>query len=178
MDSEKVLQDIQALYDLVHLISKKQPEALAELNRLYMIVYGETVTAGCSGCHLKAYKKLTSLTLQDLQNMENQKFKIKKGVLIEFPFRSGEFVSSASDPVTVDRVATAYLTAHPSKISEFDVYPGSDSESKEFQLSADPGKDLSRMNKAELQAEYKSVIGEDADDSLTKAELIKEIRSK
>jgi hypothetical protein len=178
MNIEETFQDIQALETLVYQISKRQPAALAELNRLYRIVYGETVTAGCSGCHLKAYKKLTSLTINDLQEMENQDFKIKKGVLVEYPFRSGQFFSSALG--VSNEVAVQYLTEHPSKIDQFEVYPGSESESKELDLSSLQvvSTDLSKLNKTGLQAEFAKAFGEAPDEALTKAELTKAIQEK
>lgn len=176
MNVEEVYNDILALNDLIYQISKKQPEALGELNRLYRIVYGETVEAGCSGCHTKAFKRLTSLTINDLHNMENQQFKIKKGVLVEYPFQSGQFFSSALG--VSNELATEYLTNHPQMIDQFEVYPGSESESKELDLSLleEQPADLSRMNKAQLQAVYEEFIGTKPDESLTKAELTKAIK--
>jgi hypothetical protein len=179
MDIEETFRGIQGLEDLVYQISKREPAALEELNRLYRIVYGETVTAGCSGCHLKAYKKLTSLTINDLQEMEDQDFKIKQGVLVEYPFRSGQFFSSALG--VTNELAVEYLTEHPAMIDQFEVYPGSESESKELDLSllgSPVGTDLSKLNKTGLQAEYAKAFGNAPDEALTKAELIKAIEEK
>lgn len=164
MDINQLFADIQELNNLIYKINKREPSAISELNRLNRILFGEVVTAGCSNCHIKAFRKLTSLTISDLKAMENQKFKIKKDVLVEYPFRSGQFFSSALG--VSNELAIEYLTNHPDKLSQFEVYPGSESESKE----------LDKMNKTELQAKYKSIIGSDPDDSLTKKELIEAIK--
>lgn len=109
--------------------------------------------------------------------MENQDFKIKKGILVEYPFRSGQFFSAALG--VSNELAIEYLTAHPSKIDQFEVYPGSESESKKLDLSslAKEEKSLDKMNKVELQAKYNQVLSADADESLTKKELIEAINA-
>lgn len=179
MTTEQLYEELQGLNNLIYQINKRQPEAIQKLNRLNRMIYGETVTAGCSNCHIKAFNKLTSLTIEDLEIMENQNFKLKKGVLLEYPHMSGQFYSSVRG--IDDKTATAYLEQFPKKLTSFEKYPGSDSESKELDLSAieaEPaGKDLSKMNKADLQTEYEKVKGEKPDDSLTKAELIKAIEA-
>jgi hypothetical protein len=190
MNTEEVFLQLQALNGLIIKITKREPEAIAELNRLYRILYGETVTAGCSNCHIKAFHKLTSLTIDDLNTMNDQNFKIKKGVLVEYPFQSGQFFSAALG--VSDELATEYLTAHPQMIEQFEVYPGSESESKELDLSlletpadlSENGDDengekpLSRMNKTELQSEYLKVLGTQPDEELTKAQLTEAINAK
>lgn len=179
MDIKQTYADVQALDSLIYHINKREPEAIGELNRLYRIIYGETVVAGCSNCHIKAFKKLLSLTIKDLETMENQNFKIKKGVLVEYPFRSGQFFSSALG--VSDELATEYLTAHPTMIHQFEIYPGSESVSKELDLSLinqnEKGKDLDKMNKTQLQVKYNKVFNAEADDSLNKRQLIDAIES-
>ncbi len=173
MDINQIYTDIQELNNLIYLINKRDTSAIEELNRLYRIVFGETVTAGCSNCHIKAFRKLTDLTIQDLSIMQEQKFKIKKGVLVEYPFRSGRFFSAALG--ITNELATEYLKAYPQKVTKFEVYPGSESESGALDLSSVSGKDsqndLSKMNKTALQAEYLKTFDVAADESLTKAQL-------
>jgi len=186
MDVEKVFEDIQGLHKLNYLLSKKDKVASKELNRLHKLVYGESIDFGCGNCRIKAFHKLTSLTLEFLNQMENQNFKIKKGVLVEFPYGSGTFYNNLSG--IPDDKAVQYLSALPHRISNFDVYPGHDSKSGELNLSLLAPKaveeeekkdaDLSKMNKVQLQAKYKEAIGSDADDSLTKKELISAIDKK
>lgn len=178
MNTDQIFNDIQALNDLIYKINKREPEAIKELNRLNRIVFGETVIAGCSNCHIKAFRRLTTLSIEDLKTMEEQKFKIKKGILVEFPFRSGQFFSAALG--VTNELAIEYLTAHPDKIDQFEVYPGSESESKKLDLSEvnpQATKEVSRMNKSELQKVYATVIGSEADDSLSKNDLIKAIET-
>lgn len=122
MDVNTTYTEIQALELLIYAINKREKSAIAELNRLHKLVYGETVTAGCSNCHIKAFKKLLSLTKQDLENMENQNFKINKDSLIEYPARSGEFYSSANG--IEDAKAVELLKEYPQLVSHFDIYPG------------------------------------------------------
>lgn len=114
---DKILADIQNLEGLLYKITKREPEAIAELNRLYRLLYGETVTAGCSNCHIKAYHKLTSLTLQKLIDMSNSNFKIKKGVLVEYPY-PGTFYSSVNG--IPDAVAVKYLDEFPERKDLFE----------------------------------------------------------
>ena len=124
MDVNKVFEDISALYPLVVKIGKKDADALAQLNRVHKAVFGTTVVAGCSGCHVKAYNKLASLTLEDLLIMENAKFKLKKGVLLNYPFMSGDhYTAQGGIP---DAIAAKYLDSKPDKVDQFDLYPGSD----------------------------------------------------
>ena len=134
MTANEIYEDIQGLENLIYKINKREPLAIKELNRLHRIVFGEPVFADCSNCHIKAYKKLLSLTILDLQIMENQKFKIKKDALIEYPFRSGQFYSAKSG--ISDENAIAYLSEFPKLIKNFEVYPGSESKSKELDLSS------------------------------------------
>jgi len=134
MNVKKTYEDIQKLYDLIFAINKREYKAIEELNRLNRIVFGEPVVTGCSNCHIKAYKNLISLTIKDLQEMADQKFKIKKEHLIEWPAGSGAFYSSKLG--ISDEVATAYLERFPKHLDKFEVYPGSESESKELSVKA------------------------------------------
>lgn len=182
MTATEIYNDIQGLENLIYKINKREPLALKELNRLHRIAFGERVTADCSNCHIKAYKKLLSLTILDLENMQNQQFKIKKDALIEYPFRSGQFYSSKSG--IEDNIAIAYLSQFPKLIKNFETYPGSESESKELDLSSfeepevqaeedlSTEKSLEKMNKSELQAKFLEIKGVEAEESLTKKELI------
>lgn len=131
MDVKKTYSDIQNLSNLIYQINKREYKAIEELNRLHRLVFGEKVTTGCSNCHIKAYKKLISLTIKELQDMADQKFKIKKEHLIEWPI--GSFYSSKLG--IPDEVAVAFLERFPKHLDKFEVYPGSDSESKELKLT-------------------------------------------
>lgn len=133
MDVKKIYDDIQNLNNLIYQINKREYKAIEELNRLHRIVFGETVTTGCSNCHIKAFKKLILITIKELQEMADQKFKIKKEHLIEWPAGSGSFYSSKLG--ISDEVATAYLDRFPKHLDKFEVYPGSESESKELKLT-------------------------------------------
>lgn len=115
--------------------------------------------------------------------MENQNFKIKKSALIEYPARSGQFYSASKG--IEDKVAIEYLKQFPQLIKNFETYPGSESETKVLDLSSfekveEPIKEkpLDRMNKTELQAKYKEVIGDEADADLDKKDLIIAIKGK
>jgi len=116
MDINLVFEQIQSLNSMIYAINKRQPEAIRLLDRLNRWVFGESVTAGCTNCHIKAFKKLTSLTLQDLEAMSNKKFELKKGLLVEYPFRSGKFYVSET---MTDDIAAKYLTDHPHKVDQF-----------------------------------------------------------
>jgi len=183
MTAQELFDSIQNLEILIYKINKREQPAIKELNRLHRIAFGEPVTVSCSNCHIKAYRKLLSLTLKELETMENQNFKIKKSALIEYPARSGQFYSASKG--IEDKVAIEYLKQFPQLIKNFETYPGSESESKELDLSSfekveEPIKEkpLDRMNKTELQSKYKEVIGEDADADLDKKDLIIAIKGK
>lgn len=120
MDVNLVFEQIQSLNGMIYAINKRHPEAIMLLDRLNRWIYGESVTAGCTNCHIKAFKKLTSLTLQDLEAMNNKQFELKKGLLIEYPFRSGNFYVTG---MMSDEVAARYLTEHPNKVDQFSRVP-------------------------------------------------------
>lgn len=132
MDVKKTYDDIQNLSNLIYLINKRDYKAIEELNRLHRIAFGSEVFANCSNCHIKAYKKLMSLTIKDLQEMENQNFKISPEHLIEWPAGTGTFYSSTLG--IPNEVAVDYLKRFPKNIDKFSVYPGSESESGELDL--------------------------------------------
>lgn len=130
MKAEVTYKEIQKLHDLNYLLSKKDSKATAELNRIHFLVFGSNVDISCGNCRIKAFHKLTSLTLEQLKEMENQKFKIKKGQLLEYPFGSGQ-VFSANSGISNEN-AEKILAKYPKLIESFEVYPGSESESKEY----------------------------------------------
>lgn len=132
MKAVELYQDIQNLSNLIYQINKRDHLAIEELNRLHLIVFNSKVEATCSNCHIKAYKKLISLTIEELKEMESQKFKIKEGVRVEYPV--GTHYTSTSG-ISND-VAVKYLEQFPKLIKNFSVYPGSDSESKELDLKS------------------------------------------
>ena len=120
MNVEQVFSDIQKLPAMAGAIRLKEPKALDYLRALYLQVTGETVVAGCKGCHLKAAHYLSSLTIEKLKQMANKQFKLKDNVLLEFPYRSGSHHTAKS---ITDETAKEYLTHHPEGIKHFDEYP-------------------------------------------------------
>lgn len=132
MDKLQILADISALQNLILKINKREPNAIAELNRLYRLLFGEVVVAGCTNCHIKAYHRLIQITLNDLTEMENQNFKLKKGVRIEYPFNSGQNFTAKTG--ISNEKATEMLINHPELISRFEVYPGSEDETPSLRL--------------------------------------------
>lgn len=162
MEVAKIWEDLQELPQLVIKIGKKDSEAISKLDKLSRIIYGKPVAAGCSNCHTQAYIKLTSLTYEKLTEMAERKFKLKKGITIEYPVRSGNFFNQET---LTDDQAEKYLAAVPSGSKHFEVIPDKESDEKP----------LDKMNKEELQAVYKKEFGEDPAENLTKADLIKEI---
>ena len=185
MDIQQIYQDLQGLNNLIVKINKRDKEAMKELNRLHKMLFGSYVKAGCSNCHIKAYQMLTSITIKDLENMENQKFKLKENVMLEFPARSGQFFTSVKG--ISNEIASEYLANFPNGISKFGVYPGSDSEKKEYtplvaeikeeNVVENTEKSIEKMNKEELQAKFLEVKGVEADEALTKKELLAELQA-
>lgn len=123
MDAEAVYSQIQLLPSMAGSIRRKEPDAIAYLQRLYKEVTGNTVYAGCKGCHIKAANYLTSLTLENLTTMAQKLFTLKKGISIEWPFRSGQ---RFSDKNITDAKAAEYLYNNPSGIDHFADYPKSE----------------------------------------------------
>lgn len=121
MDVKKTYSDIQNLSNLIYLINKRDITAVEELKRIYKEVFNDMFDLGCSNCHIRAYKELISLTIEDLKIMENQNFKLKKTSLIEYPAGSAQFFSSKKG--ISDKDAIAYLTALPKRIDQFEEYP-------------------------------------------------------
>lgn len=121
MNVKKTYSDIQNLSSLIYLINKRDATAVDELKRVYKEVFNDMFDLGCSNCHIRAYKELISLTIEDLKIMENQNFKLKKSSLIEYPAGSAQFFSSKKG--ISDKDAIAYLTALPKRIDQFDEYP-------------------------------------------------------
>lgn len=101
-------------------IRQKEPKSIAFLQSLYYQVTGSTVYAGCKGCHIKAANYLTSLTLQNLLIMSEQRFKLNKGVKIEWPFRSGQLLTEVN---LTDAKAAEYLINNPAGLANFADYP-------------------------------------------------------
>lgn len=116
MDIEKIWQEIQVLPSLILKINKRDKSAIAILNKLNLSLFGESVIAGCSNCHIKSYRKITSLTYQNLIDMSNKKYKLKKGITIEFPVRGGKHYN---DETLTDELAKEILINHPEMKQHF-----------------------------------------------------------
>lgn len=178
MDVQSVYERLQQLPSLILKINKREREAISILNGLSRLLFGETVVAGCTNCHIKAYHKLTSLTLKDLEVMNARKFKLNKGITIESPVRSGQYFNDAT---MTDEIAKDFLLNNPKGIKHFAEYP-KDAEGN-LQLVEpvaeviEEGKPLSKMNKAELQEKYLEVTGKEAEEDLNKANLIELIEN-
>lgn len=119
MKTSEIYEQIQQLNSLIYKINKREDQAVNELNRLHKIVFGENINTKCSNCHIKAFNKLINLTIQDLETMENSKYKIKKGVLIEYP--SGTHYTSVKG--IPDDVAKKYLKDFPQLAKNFEEIP-------------------------------------------------------
>lgn len=173
MNIEQTWQDIQSLPGLIYKINKKDNEAIQLLDKLSRILFSEPVIAGCSNCHIKAYHKLTNLTYQNLIEMEQRQFKLKKNIALEYPRRSGMHFNSET---LTDAMAKDYLINHPDGVSNFDVFPMDQNGNLKLHEDAiqvvDEEKSLDKMNKTELQEKYKEVTGDEPEESLTKKELI------
>lgn len=120
MNAEKIYNDIQQLPVLAGEIRQRESKAISFLQRLYFDVTGSDVYAGCKGCHIKAANYLTSLSLNDLKKMASQKFKLKKGNRIEYPFRSGRLITEEN---LTDELAVQMLLNNPAMVSGFADYP-------------------------------------------------------
>lgn len=120
MNYEQVYADIQKLPAMAGAIRQRQPDAITYLRAIYQLVTGNTVYAGCRGCHIKAANYLMSLTLEKLKTMSEKKFTLKKGVRIEFPFRSGQLLTHTN---MTDHRAAEYLLNNPKGLEHFSDYP-------------------------------------------------------
>lgn len=120
MDVQSVYDEIQTLPSLILQINKREHSAIAILNRLNRLLFGESVVAGCTNCHIKAYHKLTSLTIKDLEVMNARKFKLNKNITIENPIRSGRFFN---DSTMTDEIARDFLLNNPKGVVHFSEYP-------------------------------------------------------
>lgn len=125
MDIQATFDQIQQLNSLIYDINKRKPAAIKLLNTLNRRIFGESVSPDCSNCHIKAFQLLTKLTLKDLEAIANKEFVLLKGILIEYPFRSGQHYINGTMP---DSIAREYLTKYPKMVRNFSRYP------KEFEL--------------------------------------------
>lgn len=163
MDIEKIWSEIQELPNLVIKIGKKDCESIEKLDRLSRLLFSKSVQAGCSNCHTKAYIKLTNLTKQNLIDMGSKKYILKDGITVEYPVRSANFFNRET---LTDENAIKFLKEVPSGVQYFESIP-----------EANEDKELHKMNKEGLRAEYKAVFGEDAKEELTKAELLDALKA-
>lgn len=123
MNTEQIYAEIQQLPMMAAVIRQKTPAAIKFLQELYFKVTGNTVYAGCKGCHIKAANYLSSLTYQTLKTMSEKKFTLKKGVSIEYPFRSGQRLTAGN---ITDQKAAEYLINNPTGIQHFSDFPQDD----------------------------------------------------
>jgi len=172
MTPQEIFEKIQALATITSAIARREKGAVAVLNEAYKATYGHTIEFGCKNCVTKAYMKLSSLTLQNLIDMANAKYKLKKGIRIQYPAFSANFYTSEN---ITDASAEKMLKAHPEMIKHFADYPKDQDGNLQLSVSqkqADGEKPLLKQTKAELLATHLKVIGTDADPSLTNAELV------
>ncbi len=125
MDIKATFEQIKGLNALIYQINKREKSALKVLYKLHRQIFGEDICADCSNGHIKGYNRLVRLTLAELTAMANKEFKLLKGRMVEYPFRSGTFYVSETMP---DEIAREYLTKHPQMVRNFSQYP------KEFKL--------------------------------------------
>lgn len=132
MEAKELYQEIQDLQQLIIPIAKRQPFAINKLAEVYYKVFKETFTVGCKSCPTKAFGKLQNISLQTLITMTNQKFKLKKEALINYPAFSGQHYSSHN---ITDEKAIEILTAYPSLIENFEKYPTKGDGSVDLELT-------------------------------------------
>jgi hypothetical protein len=63
--------------------SAYSPEEKSEFISLYKDIYGESLCSNCPGVIYNAYMKLKKFNPNQIENMSNQKYKIKKGILLD-----------------------------------------------------------------------------------------------
>ena len=120
MAPEELIERIQGLNNLVIKLGKRDPEALAELDTLHREAFGIGYEVGCKKCYTQAFHKLQALTLEKLIEMKEQKFKLKPGVLIQYPAFSPDMYTSAN---MTDEVAERYLKDNPEGSQFFESIP-------------------------------------------------------
>ena len=134
MTPEELIERIKGLNNLVVKLGKREPEAVAELDTLYRAAFGVGFVPGCKNCVIKAFHKLQALTLEKLTEMAEQKFKLKKGIVIQYPAFSPNHYTS--DNMT-DEVAAKYLAANPDGAQYFETIPDKqDDEDDDDKLTA------------------------------------------
>ncbi len=123
MDANLIYTEIQKLPMMAGALRNKDVAAVSFLQDLYLKVTGKTVYAGCKNCHIKAANYLMTLTLNDIETMSNQKFKLDKHVSIQWPYKSGQYL--LADTIN-DAKAAEYLYNNPKGIQFFSEYPKND----------------------------------------------------
>lgn len=168
MQPEELIERIKGLNNLVIKLGKRDAEALAELDLLHKEAFGIGYEVGCKKCYTQAFHKLQSLTIQKLIEMKQQKYKLKKGVVIQYPAFSPNMYTL--DNMT-DEVAEEYLNENPEGKQFFEDFEKDEIEEAEKPTSA---KDLvKKIELAETVEEVNSLAPETDDRVSVRAAALK-----
>lgn len=122
-------------------LAAKQPEAVQLLNSVYKALFGSYVKKGCGDCNYKAYTAIQkevylqqqkpNFNLETMQKFKDRNFVLKEGKVLTIAF-TADAVTNAN---MTDDKAIELLTRYPNFLKHFSKYPGSDTPTKELDLS-------------------------------------------
>lgn len=132
-------EEVQLLLDSHAEIATKQPEALRLLNSVHKALFGSNVKQGCGDCTVKAFTNIRKyiylqqqkkdFNLETMVKFKDRNFAIKDGKVLTMPG-----ASYTNDNLT-DESAVDILTRYPNLVKHFEKYPGSETPTKELDLS-------------------------------------------
>lgn len=122
-------------------LAAKQPEAVQLLNSVYKALFGSYVKKGCGDCNYKAYTEIQkevylqqqkpNFNLETMQKFKDRNFVLKEGKVLTIAF-TADAITNAN---MTDDKAIELLTRYPNFLKHFAKYPGSDTPTKELDLS-------------------------------------------
>lgn len=137
-----ITEKINKVFDSYAEIAQKQPEALSLLHSVYKELFGEGVKKECGDCNVKAFRRIQkyislqkqsndNFNLETMKKFKDRNFALKQGKVLTIAFTADAITN---DNMT-DEKAIDILSRYPNFLKYFDKYPGSDTPSKELDLS-------------------------------------------
>lgn len=120
MEAQELIARIKALNALRNELGTNDNKVVAELSLLMQAAFNETFKPGCKSCASKAFQKLNLLTIKKIEAMANSQYKLKAGIVIQWPAFSQTYVTS--DNLT-DEKAREILKGSPELAEWFEQMP-------------------------------------------------------
>ncbi|TZF84514.1 hypothetical protein FW774_05870 [Pedobacter sp. BS3] len=117
MSPEEIFNGILELQSRYAELGRREPQTVEQLRKLHLAAFGERLEKSCGNCITKAYFKISRLTLQNLIDMSEKQFKLKKDALLSY---KGDHYTNAN---LTDKVAAEVLEKYPKMAKMFESTP-------------------------------------------------------